>query len=243
MVTCLYRGHPGNTLASRLEALGISTDFAAGVLTARHMEKGLRFGLGSTLAMRRAALEKTGGFEAVVDYLADDYQLGKRIADAGFTLELASIVVQTSVPPYSFREFWHHQLRWARTMRISRPAGYRGLVFTYALPWSILLVLIAPGVWWSWLLLIAASIARTATAYNVGWLTLRDRFLFRDLWLLPLRDVLALTTWIWSYAGNSVSWRGERFRLKEGRMLPISDMQPRSGVESPNPAPAQAQRR
>jgi ceramide glucosyltransferase len=98
-------------------------------------------------------------------------------------------------------------------------------------------------VWWSWLLLIAASIARTATAYNVGWLTLRDRFLFRDLWLLPLRDVLALTTWIWSYAGNSVSWRGERFRLKEGRMLPISDMQPRSGVESPNPAPAQAQRR
>ncbi len=243
MVTCLYRGRPGNTLASRLEALGISTDFAAGVLTARYMEGGLRFGLGSTLAMRRAVLEKTGGLEAVVDYLADDYQLGKRIADAGFKVELAGIVVQTSVPPYSFREFWRHQLRWARTMRISRPAGYRGLVLTYPLPWSILLVLIAPGVWWSWLLLIAASMARTATAYNVGWLTLRDRFLFRDLRLLPLRDVLALATWICSYAGNSVSWRGERFRLKGGRMLPISQTQPRSGVESSNPASAQAQRR
>ncbi len=243
MVTCLYRGSPSNTFGSRLEALGISTDFAAGVLTAWYIEDGLSFGLGSTLAMRRSALDQIGGFEAVVDYLADDYQLGKRIADAGFKVELASIVVQTSVPPYSFREFWRHQLRWARTMRISRPAGYRGLAFTYPLPWSILLVLVAPGAWWSWLLLTAASIARTATAYHVGWLTLCDRFFFRDLWLLPRRDLLALAIWIWSYAGNSVSWRGERFLLKEGRMLPIPKAQGRAPVESSSPAPAEAQRR
>jgi ceramide glucosyltransferase len=230
-------------LASRLEALGISTEFAAGVLTARHLEDGLSFGLGSTLAMRRSALEKIGGFEAVVDYLAEDYELGRRIGDAGFKVELAPVMVETSVPPYSFREFWSHQLRWARTMRISRPRGYRGLVFTYPLPWSILLVLAAPGAWWSWPLLIAAGVTRATAALSLGWLSLRDRFLFRDLWLLPLRDVLALAIWIWSYAGNSVSWRGDHFQLKEGRMLPISKAQRHPPVESSSPAPAEAQRR
>lgn len=243
MVTCLYRGCRSNTLASRLEALGISTDFAAGVLTARYLEDGLSFGLGSTLAMRRSALAKIGGFEAVVDYLADDYELGKRIGDAGFKVELAPVMVETSVPRYSFREFWNHQLRWARTMRISRPGGYRGLVFTYPLPWSILLVFVAPGAWWSWPLLTAAGITRATAALSIGWLSLRDRFLFRDLWLLPLRDVLALAIWIWSYAGNSVSWRGDHFQLKEGRMLPILKAQGPPRVESSSPAPAEAQRR
>jgi ceramide glucosyltransferase len=226
-----------------LEALGISTDFSAGALTAWYIEEGLSFGLGSTLAMRRSALEKIGGFEAVVDYLADDYELGKRIRAAGFKVELARVMVETSVPPYALRRFWEHQTRWARTMRISRPGGYRGLVFTYPLSWSILLVLVAPEAWWSWLLLIAASMARLATAFSIGWLTLRDQFLFRNSWLLPLRDVLALAIWIWSYAGNSVSWRGERFRLQEGRMLPMSKAQGRPPAESSSPAPAEAQRR
>ncbi|HWC17739.1 MAG TPA: glycosyltransferase, partial [Terriglobales bacterium] len=111
MVTCLYRGNPSRTLGSRLEALGISTDFAPGVLAANFLDDGLRFGLGSTLAMCRAALEKIGGFEAVVDYLADDYQLGERIAAAGFKVALAAEIVETSVPPYLFRQFWEHQLR------------------------------------------------------------------------------------------------------------------------------------
>src|SRR5437868_7135659 len=128
MVTCLYRGNPAHTLGSRIEALGIATDY------------GLTFGLGSTLAMSRAALEKIGGFHAVVDYLADDYQLGKRIAGAGFKVVLSHEVVETSVPAYSFRQFWEHQLRWARTMRVSRPSGYAGVGLTFGLPWAIFLV-------------------------------------------------------------------------------------------------------
>ena len=232
MVTCLYRGRPSNTFSSRLEALGISTDFSAGVLTARYMEDGLSFGLGSTLAMSRSALEKIGGFEAVVDYLADDYELGKRIGDAGLKVQLAPIIVETSVPPYSFSQFWEHQIRWARTMRASRPRGYRGLVLTYPLPWSILLVLISPSVSWSWTLFAAALGARGAQAFSLGWLTLRDRFLFRESWLMPLRDALALATWIWSYAGNTITWRGERFRLKDGQIQAISTTLPSSQTES-----------
>src|SRR6266446_6081381 len=100
MVTCLYRGVAGATLGSRLEALGISTDFCPSVLAARQLE-GIRFGLGSTLAFRRAELEKIGGFTSFVDYLADDYELGKRIAGLGLAVELSDVVVETYLPPYT----------------------------------------------------------------------------------------------------------------------------------------------
>ena len=123
MVTCLYKGKPAGTIGSKLESLGIATDFIPGVLISSFMEGGLRFALGSTMAMVRTALEKIGGFESVVDYLADDYQLGARVADAGFKVSLAHETVETAIPPYSFAEFWQHQLRWARTMRVSRPRG------------------------------------------------------------------------------------------------------------------------
>jgi|SRR4051794_25465642 ceramide glucosyltransferase len=222
MVTCLYRARPSRTLGSRLEALGIATDFAPGVLTASYLEDGLHFSLGSTLAMSRSALDKIGGFEAVLDYIADDYQLGLRISAAGFKVELAPEIVETCVPPYSFRQFWEHQLRWARTMRDSRPGGYRGLVLTYALPWAILLTVFAPHLWWAWTLLVATLAARIAVALSVGRLTLHDANVLRDLWLLPLRDVLALAIWIWSYADDTVIWRGEKFRLEKGRMYAVA---------------------
>lgn len=220
MVTCLYRGDAAGSLGSRLEALGIAADFAPGVLTARWMEDGLHFGLGSTLAMSREALGKIGGFAAVVDYLADDYQLGARIADAGFRVSLSTEVVATSIPPYSFSQFWQHQLRWARTMRVSRPGGYFGSVLTFGLPWAILLVLVAPQQWWAWTTLLVVLIARIAQAAIVGVKVLQDRQVASSFWLLPLRDLLGLATWVWSYAGNEVRWRGEKFHLRGGKMTP-----------------------
>ena len=120
LVTCLYRGIAGPTLGSRLEALGISTDFSAGVLAARQLEGGIRFGLGSTLAFRRRDLEAMGGFEALVDYLADDYEIGRRLAERGLTVILSDVVVETFLPAYTLRQFVDHQLRWGRTVRDSR---------------------------------------------------------------------------------------------------------------------------
>jgi ceramide glucosyltransferase len=219
MVTCLYRGRAAQTLGSRLEALGIATDFAPGVLTARWMEGGLRFGLGSTLAMRREALNKIGGFAAVVDYLADDYQLGERIAASGFKVCLSGEVVETSIPPYSFSQFWQHQLRWARTMRVSRPGGYFGTVLTFALPWAILLAIAAPQRWWAWTLLCATLIVRIAQARIIGVKVLHDPQVTSNLWLVPLRDLLGLALWVWSYAGSEVRWRGEKFDLRDGKMI------------------------
>ena len=133
MVTCLYRGVAGATLGSRLEALGISTDFCASVLAARQLEGGIRFGLGSSLAFRRAELEKIGGFASFVDYLADDYELGRRMAGLGLKVELSDVVVETYLPAYSLGEFFAHQLRWARGVRDAR-RGLHGFGFHVWVP-------------------------------------------------------------------------------------------------------------
>ena len=220
MVTCLYHGVAASTLGSRLESLGISADFCAGVLAARQLEHGIRFGLGSTLAFRRSDLQKIGGFEALVDYLADDYELGKRIADAGLKVELSQAVVETYLPAYSIMEFLSHQLRWARGIRDSRAGGYFGLVLTFGLMWSALLLLAGRGANWAWEMAGVTLLLRLAVAFVVGNAVLRDRRLLRRLWLLPIRDVLAVAVWIASFAGHTVIWRGDRFELKAGKLVP-----------------------
>jgi ceramide glucosyltransferase len=223
MVTAPYLGRcvpaaRGITLWSKLEALGIATDFMPGVLTARKLEGGLRFGLGSTLAMQRSALEQAGGIEPLVEFLADDYELGRRIAAAGYRVELCAEVVETTVPAYDFRGFWDHQLRWSRSTRDSRKLGYIGLGITYALPWAVLNCVATGFQLWSFTLLSIVLLARVSVALTVGVGILRDPQVLRDLWLLPFRDLWGLIFWIWSFAGDTVVWRGERFRLQNGRI-------------------------
>lgn len=217
MVTCLYRGMPHRTLGSKLEALGIETDFAPGVLVARRME-GVHFGLGSTMAFPRRALQAIGGFEAFADYLADDFELGRRIAAAGLKIRLSEIVVDHHLPEYSFRAFFRHQLRWARGIRDSRPWGYAGLVFTFGLPWAIVAWLLAKGAAWAWGLLAVTLGVRLAMAAQVTLRVLRHRESLRLFWLIPLRDLAAAAVWLASYAGHRVAWRGEEFILEKGKL-------------------------
>jgi ceramide glucosyltransferase len=218
LVTCLYRGVAATTLGSRLESLGIATDFSAGVLVAQELEGGVRFGLGSTLAIRRRDLQAIGGFESLLDYLADDYEVGARIAALGFDVRLADTMVDTFLPAYSMRDFIHHQLRWARSVRDSRPWGYFGLVLTFGLPWALLGVLLSPAAAWAWILLAGTLIARLALAVVVSQTILADHRLLRWLWLVPLRDVLAVVVWIASYAGHTIRWRGDYFQLRDGKL-------------------------
>ena len=213
---------------SRLEALGISTEFMPGVLTARLLERGIRFGLGSTLAMRRDALELAGGLTPLLEALADDYELGARIADAGFRVELSGEVVETGVPPYALRGFVEHQLRWARSTRDSRKLGYLGLGITYAVPWALATCAASGVALWSVALLSIVLVARIALAIAVGVGILRDGQVLRDLWLLPLRDLCGLLFWFWSYAGDTVVWRGQRFRLEKGRLYALESERPHS---------------
>ena len=218
LVTAPYIGRAEGTVWSRLEALGISTDFLPGVLTARKLEGGIRFGLGSTLATTKTALEATGGLGDLVECLADDYEIGARIAKAGYRVELVNEVVETSLPAYTLRGFCEHQLRWARSTRDSRRWGYVGLGVTYVLPWALATVVASGGALWSFSLLSLALLVRVSVALVVGVGILRDGQVLRDILLLPLRDYFGLGFWAWSYAGDTVVWRGERFTLRRGKL-------------------------
>ena len=223
LVTALYRGRAHGTLPSRLESLGIATDFQAGVLLSKMIEGGLHYGLGSTLAVSREALEKIGGLAPLVDHLADDYELGARIDHAGYRVALSAEVVETSSPAYAWGGFIDHQLRWARTVRDARPGGYIGLIFTHGLAWALLNVIasgVSPVSFW---LLGLSFFLRLALAMTVGTQVLADHQVLPSLWLLPLRDVVAMCVWVAGFAGNSVVWRGQRFTLKDGKLINVSE--------------------
>jgi ceramide glucosyltransferase len=221
LVTCLYRATPATTVPAKLEALGISTDFVPGVLAARAIEGGLHFGLGSSLAFRKRELQTIGGFESIVDYLADDYELGHRIAERNLRVELSEYVVETQLPGYNFSGFLSHQLRWARTIRISRPAGYLGLVLTFAWPWAAATLVLALGAPWAWPLAAAAITVRSAMAVVFASWVLRDEHSLRALWLLPFRDLLAPLIWLGGLFGRKILWRGESFTLEDRKLRPI----------------------
>ena len=223
LVTALYRGRAHGTLPSRLESLGIATDFQAGVLLSKMIEGGLHYGLGSTLAVSREALEKIGGLAPLVDHLADDYELGARIDHAGYRVALSAEVVETSSPAYAWGGFIDHQLRWARTVRDARPGGYIGLIFTHGLAWALLNVIasgVSPVSFW---LLGLSFFLRLALAMTVGTQVLADHQVLPSLWLLPLRDVVAMCVWVAGFAGNTIVWRGQRFTLKDGKLINVSE--------------------
>jgi ceramide glucosyltransferase len=216
LVTVPYVGRAEGGVWSKLEALGIATDFMPGVLVARKLEGGIRFGLGSTLATTKNALAAIGGFESMVDQLADDYELGARLSAAGYRVELVRELVETTVPAYTLRGFCEHQLRWARSTRDSRRGGYVGVGVTFVLPWSLAAMVASGFALWSFSLFSMALLVRVSVALVVGVGILRDGQVLRDIVWLPLRDCFGLFFWAWSYAGDTIVWRGERFRLRRG---------------------------
>jgi ceramide glucosyltransferase len=214
MVTCLYRAAvaTGSGLAARLEALGVSTDFTPGILVARIVGVA-EFALGSTMVFRADDLQRIGGFAAIGDYLADDYQLGRRICELGRKVTLASAVVETRMSGKGWGEVWRHQLRWSRTIRVSR-SGYYGYAITNATVWSLLAL--AAGAWPAAALAMAL---RMASGLITGFAVLRDRQLLRYWFLIPVRDVWGFAVWVGALAGDTVEWRGRSLRLrKDGRI-------------------------
>jgi ceramide glucosyltransferase len=187
-------------------------------LLSKWIEGGLHYGLGSTLTVRREALEKIGGLEVLVNHLADDYELGERVDAAGYHVALSSEVVETNVAAYGWRGFLDHQLRWSRTVRDSRPWGYAGLIFTHGLGWALINVVASGASLLSLWLLGLSFFLRLALAMTVGAEVLGDHQVLPNLWLLPLRDLVAMGVWVAGFAGNTIVWRGERFVLKDGRL-------------------------
>lgn len=212
MVTCLYRAS-AESAASRAEALGIATEFAPSVLVARLLGQA-EFALGSTMAFRAETLREIGGFEPIAEFIADDYQLGRRIHDRGYHIRFAPAVVETNLGAGSWGETWRHQLRWSRTIRVSRPSGYYGYVVTQATLWAV--VALAAGFPWAGA---AALGLRMAAGIWVGAGILKDRSAARLFWLIPLRDLFGFAVWLAGAFGSSVEWRGQKLRLRaDGRI-------------------------
>jgi ceramide glucosyltransferase len=225
LVTALYRAVAGRTLGSKLEALSIS-DFATAVLVSYSSRRHFHYGFGSTLAFSRRALEQVGGFEALAGYLADDHQLGTLFARAGYQIVLSDLVVETALPEYSLRDFWHHQLRWARTVRDASPRGNLGLVLVFGVQWAAVALIASAGAPRAWALLAVAYAARIASLLVTALAVCKDSGALRRLWLLPLRDLQAVLVWAASFAGRTVVWRGDRFILKHGRLLRVQPAAP-----------------
>jgi len=218
--TAMYRAETEGSLGADLEAVGISSEFQAGVLSAWRLE-GVKFALGATMACTRKALEAIGGFEALADYHSDDYELGSRIAARGYRVELLRDPVMLVHGRQTFGEFAAHQLRWALTTRFARPGGHFGLLLTFGLPWSLVAAAIAPAPWIAAAYLGAYLVLRMAAAWTVGVWGLGDSLLRRRMWLIPLRDATGFVTWVASYFWTRIEWRGSAFHVVDGKLVPL----------------------
>jgi ceramide glucosyltransferase len=218
LITCPYRAVPGNSVWTTLEAVGINTEFMSGVLVARLLD-GMKFALGPTIAARREALQRIGGFDAVKDFLAEDYVMGKLVAGSGYGVILSSYVIEHRIGSQSLAANLKHRLRWNRSTRRSRPLGYAGQLFTHPVPLALLLVSVKPS-WWP--LLAVTAVFRAAAGWATARWALRDPLTRRLWWLVPLQDVASFLVWIGGFFGNTILWRGRRYYLlPDGRFEPV----------------------
>lgn len=218
-VTCLYRGITDGSLVSEMEALGNTSDFDAGVLSAWQLG-GVDFALGATMATTKERLAQIGGFEALVDHFSDDYELGHRIAALGYRVEVTTFPVFTVFPTQTLSQCFRHQVRWTLTMKHSQPWGHFSLIFTHGLPWTILAAVIAPS-WVIAVLYIAGYVVlRGLMAWTVGVWGVGDTMLRRKMYLVPVRDAFAFVVWLTSFFKRRIEWRGAEYYIVDKRLVP-----------------------
>jgi len=221
MVTCVYRGKNAAGFWAGLTAIGMSVEMTAGVLVANLLE-GMKFGLGPTIAVKREAVRKIGGYEVLGDYFANDFMIGNLIDKAGYRVVLSQHVIDHVVSQKNFHKMWQNQLRWAKSTRYSRPKGHLGSGLIFAIPYGLIglaagLLLGMPVVGWG--LLAAAVLNRVLESWIVGWGVVRDRMALVRFWLYPLRDLLGFIVWVASYTGAKTAWRDSRYELRGDKIV------------------------
>jgi ceramide glucosyltransferase len=220
VVSCFYRGVAQANLAAEIEAVGATSDFFAGAMVADWME-GVTFALGASVATTKGWLGKMGGYEALANFLADDYEIGNRVHKAGGKVLLSREAVWTMYPALHFGEFWEHQVRWARTVRLVRPTSFLGLIVTHGLPWAVAAALVAPNGRVAFAYLMAYLVLRLSMAWVAGVWGLGDEILRRKMWLIPLRDAVHFVVWLAGFTSNRVRWGGVEYVIKNGKMSEV----------------------
>lgn len=221
-VTCLYRGLVEECFAATLEALGNSTDFAPGVLVAWLFgHRALDFMLGAVMATTKKHLAEIGGFESLVDYFCDDYELGNRLAAHGHRIKLTRFPVSIVYPRENLPAAFHHQVRWNLSIRYSRPWGHLGMIFSQGLPWTVLAAFLAPSPAIAAEYVAAYVLLRGAMAWVVGVWGMHDRLLSDKFWALPVRDAFAFLVWVASFFPQRIHWRGQQFFVRKKRLVAV----------------------
>jgi ceramide glucosyltransferase len=221
MVTCVYRGKNAAGFWSGLTAIGMSVEMSAGVLVANLLE-GIKFGLGPTIAVKREAVKRIGGYEALGEYFANDFMIGNLIDKAGYRVVLSHHVIDHVVNQKTFQTMWDNQLRWAKSTRYSRPKGHLGSGLIFAIPFGLLgfiaaLLLGKPSLG---VALLSAAIAnRVLQSLLIGWGTVRDRVALKKFWLYPIRDLLGFVVWVASYTNTGAVWRDSRYELQGDKIV------------------------
>jgi ceramide glucosyltransferase len=223
-VTCLYRGLTDGSLPADLEAVGNSTDFAAGVLVAWLLGP-LNFMLGAVMATTKKHLAEIGGFEPLVDYFSDDYELGNRIAAHGYWIELSTFPVSIVYPHETIGDAFRHQLRWNLSIRYSRPWGHLGLIFTQGFAWSVLGIALAPSLLWAFAFLAGYVLLGGELVRAIGIYGMKDVSLRKKSGALILRGAFAFVVWLVSFFPQRIRWRQQEFRVRDKRLVPIEPRQ------------------
>ena len=218
-VTALFRADVEGGILSQLDAMGAAEDFA-GTLIARRFE-GMRFALGTTMATTRQRLAEIGGFEPLANHHADDFELGRRIAERGYRVELLREPVWMVFPRRPLGALLRHELRWMVVLRNIRPLGHLGMLFTHGLPWALAAAAAANTGWLAALFLTTYLALRLAMTWTIGVWGLRDPVVRRGFWLIPLRDALAFLVWLASFTSNRIQWRGLEFKVEKGILVPV----------------------
>ncbi|HSR13596.1 MAG TPA: bacteriohopanetetrol glucosamine biosynthesis glycosyltransferase HpnI, partial [Thermodesulfobacteriota bacterium] len=223
LVTCLYRAGEAPGTPSKLEAVGISSEFAPGVLVA-HMVGGISFAFGAAVAVTKKTLETAGGFKALAPYLADDYMMGNLVLKAGLPVRLSLCIVETVLSRLTLSGLIRHQIKWAKCIRACAPWGHTGSVIIYGTALSFLYCIASGFSGLGLSIFVCVGALRLGAAWMIGVRRLGDKILRQNLLLVPLRDFLGLFIWSAALLGKRVEWRGRVFQLERGgRMKPYKE--------------------
>jgi ceramide glucosyltransferase len=220
-VTAFFRGLTPGGLGAELEGLALPTETVPNALVARQIEGKIQFAFGWTMATTKQVLTKIGGFEAMVNYHSDDFELGNRVAAAGYKIHLTDQPVWMVFPAETFGEYLKHEMRWAIGLRNVRPAGYVGLALTFGLPWAVLAAIAAPSAGISLAYLAAYLVLRSLQVWAAGAWAVGDPVTRKSWWLAPLRDLVNFVVWIAGFFSDRVSWRGVEYHVRKGLLVPV----------------------
>ncbi len=221
-VTCFYApvASEEKTLVQRIQSVGMLSDFYAGILVAWQLD-GVKFALGPTIATTRKHLAGFGGYAAIENRPADDLLVGRLIAEQGYEVSLLNYTIQTVSDFHSLRDLFLKRLRWTVVMRIMRPWGHFGLIFTLGLPWALAAIFIDPTPQVAFLFLSAYFAFRIAMMEVIGKSGLKQPGVYKKLWLLPMWDLLATCIWLASFTRNSIRWRDGYYYIRNGELVPV----------------------